>query len=454
MTYSPNRHFRLDALDGDPGDIASAGEYYTRVGERMEWTSGELEKLSSEERYTAEGLDAIREDAGKLAHLLGQVAKRYTASGPVLVTYAGALSTAQTRTVNPLIDDIWRAIERHDAAVQAREDAEGAAHDLRNPWPWEDDATDRQLANADDAVSDARYAEGLREGELNSLWTSFESGYGIWEDAYEAAVRDLESAYTTSGIDDNPWEDAFDFIAGALTVIGTVFVIVAMCFPPFAAVALLIATVAAVLTLVIHLGMLVAGSHRVNLWDIAFDVVALVPFGAGVIKAMRGGSAFFPALRTAAGLGTATEGVIAAGRNAVEDGLRTIAGAGGRAGGQAARASNATGLADDFLRNSIGNWGNEAWNAIRSGGSVLDGQALSLSERIFSAWPTSGVPRVAALNWVAEVAAPGRVVQGFNVFNLGYGVEQSASVGLDWVGGELPTLSDLPFLLDFNPFAR
>jgi hypothetical protein len=148
-----------------------------------------------------------------------------------------------------------------------------------------------------------------------------------------------------------------------------------------------------------------------------------------------------------------SQGSAAERRNAVEDGLRAIAGAGAIGGGQAARATRATGLADDFLRNSIGGWGSQAWNAIRSGGSQLDGQALSMSERIFSAWPTSGAPRIAALNWVTDVASPGNVIQGFDVFNLGYGSEQSASVGVGWAGGELPTLSDLPFL-DFNPLAR
>lgn len=453
MTYSPNRHFRLEALEGDPGDIRRAGTSYIHVGERMEWTSRELHKLSSEERYKAEGLDAIREDAGELAHLLGQVARRYTGSGPVLLTYADALQTAQNRTVNPLVDDIWRAIERHRTALAAREEAEGRADDLRNPWPWEDDPTEQQLANAEDAAADAQRDESLREGELDSLWTSFESGYAAWEDAYETAVRDLEDAYDTSGIDDNPWEDAFDWIAGALTILGTVLVIIAMCIPGVAALALLLATIAAVLTLVIHLGMMAAGSRRVNLWDIAFDVVAVVPFATGVVKAMRGGSTFFPALRSASGLGTATEGLIGAGRNAVEDGLRTIAGAGGVRGGQAARGVRAEALADDFLRDSIGNWGSGAWNAIRSGGSVLDGQALSMSERITRAWPTSGVPRAAAIQWMSEAAAPGRVIQGFNTFNLGYGIEQSVSVGAGWFGGDVPTLSDLP-LLDFNPFAR
>ena len=57
MTYSPNRHFRLDALEGDPADIRTAGQSYSNIGQRMEWTSGELKKLSSEERYKAEGTE-------------------------------------------------------------------------------------------------------------------------------------------------------------------------------------------------------------------------------------------------------------------------------------------------------------------------------------------------------------------------------------------------------------
>lgn len=456
MTYSPNRGYRLEELEGDPYDIETAGNEYTRMGERMQWTSDELDKLSSETRYKAEGLDAIREQAGELADQLTKVADRYTSSGPVLVTYASALRDARTRTVNPLVDDIVAAIAARDEAVAAREDAESAADDLRNPWPWQDEATDAQLATADQAASSAGSAASAAESDLEGLWESFESGYSVWEEAYERAVNDLETAYSASGIDDNPWEDAFDFIAQALTVIGTIAVVVAIFVAaPIAAVLLVIATVAAIATLAIHVGMMLAGSKRVTMGDLIFDTIAVIPFAGGVVKAMRGGSTFFRALGPAAGLGAASRSTITAGRNAVEDSVRTIVGWGSSGGGQAARRAAAGGIADDFLRTSVGNWGQGAWNAIRSGGGRLDGQALSMSENMLNAWPRpGGVPRASANNWLADVAASGRPMQGINVGNFFNGIEQSVSTGVSAFGGpDIPTVADIPGL-DFNPLAR
>lgn len=456
MTYSPLHGYRLETLEGNPAEIESAGNEYIRMGDRMEWTAGELEKLSNESRYRAEGLDAIREEAGALADELTKVARRYSGSGPVLVTYAGELSAAQTRTVNPLVDDIFAAITARNEAVAAQQEAQGEADDLRNPWPWQDEATDAELARADSAAASADTAATARANELDGLWQTFESGYSVWEDAYEQAVRDLESAYEASGISDNPWEDAFDFIAQALTVIGTVLVIAAIfATGPFAVFLLVAATIAAIATLVIHLGMMLAGSNRVTLGDLLFDTIAVIPFAGGVVRAMRGGSTFFRALGPAAGMGSASSSVITAGRNAVEDGLRTIAGWGNNAIGQAARAQRAGGLADDFLSSTVGNWGQSAWNAIRAGGARLDGQALNMSENILNAWPRpGGVPRASALNWISDLGAAGTGMQGVNVVNFANGVQQTVSIGISAIGGpDIPTVADIPGL-DFNPLAR
>ena len=108
MTYSPHHHYRLEALEGHPGDIERAGNEYIRMGDRMEWTARELEKLSNESRYKAEGLDAIREEAGDLSGELTKVAERYAGSGPVLVTYAAALRTAPESDA---------ALAQHDLAL-------------------------------------------------------------------------------------------------------------------------------------------------------------------------------------------------------------------------------------------------------------------------------------------------------------------------------------------------
>ncbi len=211
------------------------------------------------------------------------------------------------------------------------------------------------------------------------------------------------------------------------------------------------ATVAALATLVIHASMMLAGSHRVNGWDLVFDTVALIPFGGSVVKALRGGTRLFPAIVSAAGGGTATRGVLNVGRNAVEDGLRTIAGAGGVNGGQVARAARAGGIADRFLSESFGSSGRSAWNAIRAGGARLDVVLLSMSERVGTAWPTSGSARAVATQW-AQKAGTATGMQGVNVFNFGYGLEQSASILAEPFGIDIPTLSDLPGL--DNPLAR
>lgn len=451
--FSPYRGYRLEMLEGNPDDIERAGNEYTRMGERMQWTADELGNLSSETRYKAEGLDAIREKAGKLSTDLGKVADRYTQSGPVLVTYAGAIRDAQTRTVNPLVDELWAAIDAQRVAEENAATAQSEAEDLQNPLPWQDEATDAELARAAEDSADAQAAARTAAAELEGLWQSFESGYSVWESAYEAAVRDLETAYTTSGLDDNPWEDFFDGFAQALTIIGTIAIVVAIfATGPLAVLALVVATIAAIATLVIHVGMMVAGSSRVTMGDIFFDTIAVVPFIGGVAKAMKG-TTFFRALAPAAGVGTTTPAAITAGRNAVENGVRTIVGFGGSGGGQAARAAQAGGLADDFLRNSVGSWGQNAWNAIRSGGARLDGLALNMSERLVTAWPTSGVARRAATDWADEIGAAGRFMQGINVGNFANGIHQSVSIGAGWFGAEIPTVADLPFV-NFNPLAR
>jgi hypothetical protein len=448
---SPRYGFELVRMAGDADTLESAGREYQRMGSRMTWTADELSKLANATKYKSKAVDTARESAGELSGELKKAAERYSGTGPVLVEYSIGLRDAQ-RVVNPLVEPILVAFDRHASAVSDREDAEWAAGDTLNAMSWSPDTTQGDVDTAEQDASDARATERARAAELEDLWESFESGCSTWLDAYNRAVHDLQEAYDASGISDNPWEDFFDGLAGVLTVIGTIAVIIAIVATgPIALIALAVATVAALATLVIHVSMMAAGSHRVNGWDIAFDLVALVPFGGGVVKAMKGGTRFFPALISAAGGSTATRSVLNVGRNAVEDGLRTIAGAGGVNGGQAARAANAGGIADRFLSESTGSWGRGAWNAIRSGGAKLDGTLLSMSERVGSAWPTSGSARIVATRWAQEAGTAGWL-QGVNVFNFSYGLEQSVSAIASPFGIDIPTLSDLPGL--DNPLAR
>jgi len=442
---SPTRHFVLQTIEGTPGTISAAGHRYTRIGTQMEWTADELDKLAASTKYTAEGLDAIRESAGELAGELHKVASRYSGTGPVLVTYATALRKAQRTTVDPLVQPIRDA---HQAAQEAADElrrAQNASDDLDHTWPWEDEPTEADRQAAASGVSTARTAARTADGALEDLWESFETGYDEWEKAYEAAVTGVESACEASGIDDTWWEDLLDGLATVATVIGTIAVIAAIIISgPIAGVLLAIAAIASFVALAAHLTMMIAGSKRVSMTDIVFDLIGVVPFLGAFGKALKGGQGVLGSLRAAAGLGGATRGTLSAGRNAVAYDLRSIAGAGGRYGGRAAREARAAGIADDFFRGIQNSWGRNAWNAIRQGGTQLDGQAATMAERLASAWP-GGRAGNATRNWLASVDGPGALMQGTNVWNLGYGGYQS----LQGAGVPLP---DLPDVVP-NPFA-
>ncbi|WP_125131013.1 hypothetical protein [Microbacterium sp. 10M-3C3] len=435
---SPNKHYVLTELDGDPDDIESAGNSYKTIGEQLEWTATELDKLSSEERYTAKGLDAIRESAGELAGELHKVAKRYSGTGPVLVTYSAALRTARSQTVDPLVSKIQQAHQAHQQAQEKLDDAHDKADDLDHTMPWEDDPTDAQKAAAASAVSDAETAEGTAASALDDLWVSFESGYGAWESAYDDAVSGVEHALDASGINDSWWEDLLDGIATVATILGTILVIAALAITgPIAAVLLAVAAALSAIALIAHLTMMACGSKRVSMTDILFDAIGVVPFLGAFGKGLRAGQGFAGAFRGALGMGGATRATITAGRNAVASDIRSIAGAGGRYGGRAAREARAPGIADDFLNSVTSNWGRSTWNALRYGGTRLDGQAATLAERMASAWP-GGRIGPASRNWLGDLANPGPLLQGTNVWNAGYGVYQSAQ-GL---GVPLPDMPD------------
>ncbi|MDY0910324.1 hypothetical protein [Microbacterium sp. CFBP9034] len=419
---SPEAHYPLGPLEGDPEAIEAAGRTYESIGAQMTSTADELARLGNNEKYKAESLDAIRESARELQADLHKVAERYEKTGPVLVTYASALRLAQRTTVNPYVPRIQAAHTAHQEAVEARRQAENDADDLDRTWPWEDEATDAEKRVAAQALSGAESAESSAEGTLTSLWESFESGYGVWDTAYEAAVSGVQSALDASGINDSWWEDALDGLADVAAFIGAIAIVVALVVTgPIAAIALVIATVVAIVALVAHLTMAFAGSRRVSGWDILFDVVGVVPFLGAFGKALKGGQGALGSLRIASGAATASGSTLAAGRNAVALDMRAISSA-GRGGNRAAREALAPGIADNFLSGVNGSWARGTWNAIRGGGGRVDGQVWTMSERMAGAWPGAGTAGMRSQNWMQlNGAMPGPVFQGANVWNAAYG---------------------------------
>lgn len=426
---SPTTNQFLTELEGKPEKIEAAGNHYTAVGTQLHNTAVELKKLADDDKYKADALDAIRGDADDLQKNLEKVSKRYSGAGPVLVTYATALRKAQQTTVDPYVPEIVAAHKAHEEAVEARQKAESDRDDL-------DDPTDADKTTADTKVTTAQGEESTAETNLTNLWESFDSGYSEWSKAYEDAIDGIGSAIKASDINDSWWEDLLDSIATIATIIGTIAIIIAIVATgPFAAAFLLVATIASVVALAAHVTMMACGSKRVSWGDIALDALGVVPFVGSFGKALKGGEGFMGALRGASGLGGASRATLTAGRNAMARDLRTIAGAGGDFGGQAGRAARAPGIADNFLAGVEGSWGRNAWNALRTGGTRMDGTALTMSERMASSWP-GGTARLRSTRWMANLDGPGGLLQTINVTNAAAGAYQT----LQGLGIPLPDI--------------
>lgn len=431
---SPNRRYVLQELDGNPEDIERAGRHYSAIGRQMDWTADELKKLADDTKYKADSLDKVRESAGELHGELRKAAVRYVQTGPVLVEYAGALRTARNTSVDPYVERIRTAHEAAETANESLDDAQGQVDDLDTTWIWEDDPTDADRTAAASALSDARRAANTANSTLTSLWESFESGYGAWEDAYEAAVEGVGDAIEASGVNDSWWEDLLDDIADAMTVIGAIAIVLAIVIggPIF----LVIATIAAVVTLAAHLTMMAAGSKRVSWGTLIIDMIAVVPFVGSLAKGVAASRGFMASLRVASGAGGATSATLRSGRNAVALDLRSITGAGRNVGNRAARELRAPALADDFLRGVQGAWGRNALNAIRTGGDRWGGMAQTMSSRMASEWPGAGRASHRALNWMAQNGMPNAAAQGLNVWNFANGNYQVIQLGVDIPGAD------------------
>ncbi|MFF2369848.1 hypothetical protein [Agromyces sp. NPDC058110] len=447
---SPNRHFLLSELDGSPSKIEKAGNHYIEIGERMSATADELKKLGDGEKYKAKSLDKVRESAREMQGELRKVGKRYEKTGPVLVTYAGALRTARNTTVDPYVGRITAAHQAHLDAVAEQRQAQRQVDDNNTTWVWEQEASDHEKAVAKADLAEAKGAAKTAENTLEDLWESFESGFAAWDDAYDKAVGGIEDAMEASGVDDTWWEDLLDGIATFATVVATVMVVAALVLggPIF----LVIATIAGIVALAAHCIMMAAGSKRVSWTDIAFDLVGVLPFLGAFGKGLKAGQGALGAFKAGLGFGGTAKGFLSIGRNAVVRDLRTVVGAGRGAGNRALREAMASGLADDILRGTRGTWYGNAWNALRSGGSRFDGEAYTVSQRLASAWTGGGVMPTGgrAATWAAQYSSmPSLAGQGLNLWNTGYGgyqTLQAVQIPLpdmpDFVGGAIDLIGD------------
>jgi hypothetical protein len=280
MSYSsPNRGYVLRRLEGNAYDIDSRGKHFIEIGAQMRTTADALRDIANSESMKSKGTDELAEAASETHSDLGKAATRYELAGPVLVTYADALETAQN-WIHPRISDIENAEIAYQSAVDAVDDAQRVVNGLDTTWPWEDEPTDADRSRAAGDLSGARSDLSSAKATRDALWSEFETTFGTWSDAYDTAAGNLSEAYDKAGNNDNFWDDVGSFVDFlGWVIVGLALVALFVAGGPLFWVLIGLSA----LHLLLTLGRYANGN--VSLSDVIWSAIGLVSFGATGILA-------------------------------------------------------------------------------------------------------------------------------------------------------------------------
>jgi hypothetical protein len=294
--YSPEGRNPLVVLEGSHSDIWTRGDQLVTLGGQMDRTATSLKLISDGTTQISEAVDKVRETAGEVHGDLTKAATRYADTGAVLRTYADALEAAQNR-LTPLVEEI----EEKSLAVKTAQDDENSArakvNDYDTTWIWETEATDTQKTAAATALSEAESAASTAEGDLDGLWDTYDTHFGIWSDAYDSAVSGIHDAIEAADNNDFWLDDAADILLDVLGAVAIVLVVVALFVAaPLAAVLLAVVAVISVISLIATIYKAARGNA--NAVDVAIAVVGIIPFAKPAMVALKAGGRFTTVAKT------------------------------------------------------------------------------------------------------------------------------------------------------------
>lgn len=266
----------IQPLEGDAGTIRRRGNRIESIGRQMIDSAAVLEDLvSGDDDQRGKAIEKIREIVGDTYIELRRAGQMYEPTGPVLVAYANEIDSLQprVRSAVSICTDSWHA---YSGAPGTRG---GRAFPPTDP----------------DAAEEAA-AEDERRQELYDEWRTdarvFDGLYDTWEDAFDTAVDGIGEVLDGS-IEDGFWDNVDGFVAGAVSVLQVVGLIVGIAAiiigGPIIA---LIGAIAGVLTLAFTIYQFIRKDTGGA--ELALAIVGVIPFGsAGKLFQGAGGRIAF-----------------------------------------------------------------------------------------------------------------------------------------------------------------
>jgi hypothetical protein len=275
-TIYTNRHHRVHVIEGDAQGIIARGREISRLGRQMIGAAGVLSAIAdgaTEER--GRSIERIKEEVGDAHEELALAGERYKPTGLAMTTYGQALDGVQSK-LRPLVLEIEEAKRRLDAKIAAAQDAQEAADNSADYDPT--DTTAKGTHEADRwQAREAGIAAGNAQQYLDGLLDDFDTQWNVWDEAYDAALHDIEDA--TEGNVSDSWTDNIadivQIIVDVVTVIGLVITIAALVIggPILALIAVALAVVVLLGTLILY------DAGRASGGDLAWAIVGVLPFG-------------------------------------------------------------------------------------------------------------------------------------------------------------------------------
>ena len=273
--HTKNQH-RVHVIEGDAQGVIDRGREISRLGRQMIGAAGVLSAIAdgaTEEK--GRSIERIKEEVGDAHDELKLAGERYKPTGTAMTTYGQALSGVQAN-LRPLVTEIENAKRQLEAKIDAAHDAETAADDSADYDPTDTAAQGTHDANRWQA-REAGIAAGNAQIHFDGLLDDFDTQWGVWDEAYEAALNAIEDA--TEGNVSDSWTDNIadlvQIVVDVVTVIGLVVTIAALVIggPILALIAVALAVVVLLGTLVLY------DAGRATGGDLAWAIVGVLPFG-------------------------------------------------------------------------------------------------------------------------------------------------------------------------------
>ena len=251
----------LKPIPGDPDVIEARAATYRGVADAIKTANEKLTRVASLSDVTSKAIDAVREDASKVAESIDNAEVRYRGTADALAEYAPLLRQYQADADKAILD------------------AAGAAEAAENQRARQDEYAQKAATPGPDQASDQKWADFFRDqaetkdASAASAQAAYDTAYENWKAAAEAARSKIDTAIEESKLNNSGWDNFVDVvktigeIAGVLAIFLSWVPILGQILVAIAIISSLVAVIDAIMNLV----------NGTGTWgDLAFAVVGLV----------------------------------------------------------------------------------------------------------------------------------------------------------------------------------